>query len=400
MLERLHPGYERVIHDWVARDPMAPCRRLIDLARWRAGAGEAGAVILMTHRREGGVKRRVAERAAAIRAQGQRPIVLLPARIGPQFVCQVHEGDAAAYPNLQFALPAQWNELLELLRADRPVEVELHHFIGHHPDMLGLPEVLGVPCEVVLHDYSWFCPRINLVGPGDRYCGEPDLAACETCVRDRGTNIDETITPTELVARSAPRLATAARVIAPSPDTARRYRRHFPKIRPAPVAWEPAVESLRPPVPRADPNAAIRVVIPGAIGIEKGYDTVLACVRDAANRRLGITFALVGHSCDDARLLDTGWFSLTGAYAEADAPGLIAAQEGDIAWVPSIWPETWCYTLTLAWQAGLPAMAFDIGAPAERIRASGWGWLLPLGLPPAQINDALISAGRTARGRK
>ena len=398
VLERLHPGYERLIHDWVARDPMAPARRLIDLARWRAAAVDAGAVILVTHRREGGVKRRVAERAAAIRAQGQRPIVIMPARLGPDFVCQLHDGDPQTYPNLRFALPAQWDELLALLRADRPVELELHHFIGHHPDMLSLPEALGVPCEVVLHDYSWFCPRINLVGPGDRYCGEPDLMACETCVRDRGTTIDETITPSALVARSAARLASASRVIAPSPDTARRYRRHFPKIRPEPVAWEPPVENFRPPVPRADPKAAIRVVIPGAIGIEKGYEIVLACARDAANRRLAITFALVGHSCDDARLLDTGWLSLTGAYAEADALGLIEAQEGDIAWVPSIWPETWCYTLTLAWQAGLPAVAFDIGAPAERIKASGRGWLLPLGLPPAQINDALIAAGRSARG--
>jgi hypothetical protein len=45
----------------------------------------------------------------------------------------------------------------------------------------------------------------------------------------------------------------------------------------------------------------------------------------------------------------------------------------------------------LAWRAGLQVAAFDIGAMAERIRATGRGWVLPLGLPPASINNALLS---------
>jgi hypothetical protein len=69
---------------------------------------------------------------------------------------------------------------------------------------------------------------------------------------------------------------------------------------------------------------------------------------------------------------------------------LIHAQNIQLAWQPSIWPETWCFTLGLAWRAGLGVAAFDIGAPAERIRRTGRGWLLPLGLPPAAINSAFL----------
>jgi hypothetical protein len=61
------------------------------------------------------------------------------------------------------------------------------------------------------------------------------------------------------------------------------------------------------------------------------------------------------------------------------------------AFLPSIWPETWCFALSEAWQAGLFTIAFDLGAQAARIRATGRGAVLPLGLPAARINDALLS---------
>ena len=77
-------------------------------------------------------------------------------------------------------------------------------------------------------------------------------------------------------------------------------------------------------------------------------------------------------------------------YAEEEATALIRAQQAHLALIPSVWPETWCFALSRAWDAGLPAAAFDLGAPAERIRRTGRGWVLPLALPPPALNDALL----------
>ena len=55
-------------------------------------------------------------------------------------------------------------------------------------------------------------------------------------------------------------------------------------------------------------------------------------------------------------------------------------------------PETWCLSLAEAWQAGLAVAAFDVGAQAERIRGTGRGFLLPLGLPAGSVNNALLAA--------
>jgi glycosyltransferase involved in cell wall biosynthesis len=390
VMERLHPGYAALIAGWCASDPMAVHRRAIDAARFTAAA-HAEAVVLLTHGREGGVLRRVEERAAALRAEGLRPVVLRPAEEEGRRFCMVSEGVGAAHPNLRFAMPEELPALLDLLRAARVRLVELHHFLGHDPALLDLPAQLGVPSEAVLHDYAWFCPRINLVS-GGHYCGEPDLATCETCVRDHGATIEEEIRPTVLVARSTRVLGAARRVITPSADTARRYRRHLPRLRPEKLAWED--DAALPPLIVRPPGPMLKVAVVGAIGIEKGFDLLLGCAREAAGRRRPLRFAVIGHTCDDDRLLEVGNVTITGPYAEHEAAALIEAEAADLAFLPSIWPETWCYTLTTAWQGGLAVLAFDIGAPAERIRATGRGWVLPLGASPAMVNDGLFAAWR------
>ena len=103
-----------------------------------------------------------------------------------------------------------------------------------------------------------------------------------------------------------------------------------------------------------------------------------------------LSFHLVGYSSDDRRLLDTGKVHITGRYEEHEAVTLAVAQRAQLAWLPSIWPETWCFTLTQAWRAGLRVAAFDIGTPAERIRRTGRGWLFPLGLPPGALNTQFM----------
>jgi hypothetical protein len=104
-----------------------------------------------------------------------------------------------------------------------------------------------------------------------------------------------------------------------------------------------------------------------------------------------LEFLLAGSSSDDEILLQTQRVFITGAYQPEEAERVIAGLRADLAFIPSIWPETWCFTLSEAWRAGLYTLAFDLGAQAERIIATGRGAVLPLGLPAARINDLLLS---------
>jgi GT2 family glycosyltransferase len=386
VLNRLHPGYDALIAAHVAADPLAPARRRIDALRWAAGRSREGAVILVTHGGGGGVDRIVAERGAALATAGLRPVTLRPGT-SQRDTCRV-EAEGARYPNLTYAVPGELAELAQLLRPDRPRHMELHHLLGHNHAVLGLQHLLRLPVDAFVHDYAWFCPRIALVSTGRRYCGEPDVAGCEACIADLGSNLLEDIAVPALLARSAADLASARQVIAPSADAAARIRRHFPDVAPVVQGWED--DAASPPAPMPS-GAARRVCVVGAIGLEKGYEVLLACARDARTRSLPIEFVVVGYTADDTRLMDAGPVFITGEYAEADAVALIQAQAAHLAFLPSVWPETWCFALSRAWEAGLAVAAFDLGAQAERIRRTGRGWLLPLNLQAWAVNDALLT---------
>jgi glycosyltransferase involved in cell wall biosynthesis len=228
------------------------------------------------------------------------------------------------------------------------------------------------------------------------YCGEPAVAECESCVAGAGVTNGEDIAPRALRERSAAELAGASRVVVPSRDVSVRIRRHFPHLKTETEAWEDDA-GMRIPESRGAPGGDAVVCVAGAIGIEKGYGYLLACARDAAARRLALRFAVVGYTCGDAGLLETGSAFVTGHYREEEAVDLVRSQQADLGFLPSLWPETWCYALTNMWRAGLPVVAFDIGAQAERIRLTGRGRLLPLGIPPSRMNDTLLELASARR---
>ncbi len=422
VINRLHPGYDSLILSHIDADPLAAARRAIDLARWgqarRARTARdmaPRAALLITHDQGGGVERVVQERARQMRAQGLRPIVLRPDGD------TVLVSDAAleeTFPNLRFALPGEFEALVAMLVPDGVLHAEWHHLLGHHALLRTLCSRLAVPYNAYIHDYAWFCQRIALVGPGGRYCGEPDVGGCEACIAMQGSNLAEQISVPALLARSASELKAARRVVAPSQDAATRIARHFPKIRPEIVPWEDdrpdlSLERLAaiPPTPRPALERAGqrvrgglqgrstssgwsgrpgRVAVIGGIGREKGYDVLLACLIETTTRSLPLEFVVVGHTPDDSALMEAGCRFVTGEYREDDALALIRSQEADLALLPSVWPETWCFTLGLAWRAGLAVAAFDLGAPAERIRRTGRGAVLPLGLPIPQLVMQLL----------
>jgi GT2 family glycosyltransferase len=410
IVEQLHPGHQALIDRFLATDPLAEPRRRMDLLAWKErGRKWRQATILITHNDGGGVERRLAHSAETHARAGCRPIVLRPAEMaGEESAIAVHDGIANNLPNLVFAVPRELPALLRLLRAARATSIEAHHLADYPPAIYDLVSQLGIPYDVHVHDYAWFCPRISLVAAHNRYCGEPDLHDCESCVADNGHFLKENIAVAALRSRSARFLGNAGRVVVPADDTGIRMRRHLPGLSTVTVPHEdddlishataPRFAAARAE-PRRAGHARPSVCVVGAIGVHKGFEVLLACARDAARRGLDLDFVVVGHTIDDARLMATGRVFVTGRFDPAEAVDLIAAQQAQIGFVPSICPETWCLSLGDIWRAGLSAAAFDIGAPAERIRRTGRGIVLPLGLPANAINNSLVAAIHTVRHR-
>ena len=397
ILNELHPGYDGLVRDFIAADPLASARKNIDAARLlQATSGPS--ILLVTLGLTGGVARHVQEAAERYAARGLRTLILRPEsdEIGMLGQAVLADPFDDTFCNLVFTLPGEFEALLRLLSECAIGTVEIHHFLGLDESIFAIADRLDVPYEVVLHDYSWLCPRVNLVDGRGRYCGLPsDAGICERCVAIGGATIKPDISAAELRRRSSRVLTGAGRVVASCNDVADRFARFVPDAGYEISPWEDQV-FFGDPRPRQSAGR-IRVAVIGGIGEQKGFDCLLACARDAALRDLPVEFVVVGYSSDDLSLFKTGRVFVTGRYGDAEAVDLIRAQGCDLAFLPSISPETWSYTLTLAWAAGLEVLAFDFGAIAERVRGFGHGHLIPFSADETAVNHAITDFGLALR---
>ncbi len=389
-----HPGYDGFIASFLAQDPLQPLRRRLDERRLSGFEGRF--VLLVTLALPGGVDRFVAERCRDLRAQGLFPLLLRPAAGGSLRRCELWT-DAIEVPNLRYDIPADLSALTAVLRAVGLDAIEIQHFLHLDARVIDAVRSLALPFDVFIHDYAWICPRVTLIDGSGRYCGEPAVSVCQRCVRRHGSNLGERISVPALRARSERWLRAARRVIAPSADTAARLRRYFSDLNVEVQPHAAPVPAPAPPSAPATAGKAIRVALIGAIGEHKGYRVLLDCARDAHTRRLPIEFIVIGYTQDDAPLLKTGKVFITGRYGEAEVVHLLRREQPEIAWLPSVGPETWSYTLDYALAAGLPVLAFDLGAIAERLRAVAGGVLLPLSLDARRINDQLLQLAQNQR---
>jgi GT2 family glycosyltransferase len=390
VLNALHPGYDTMIVEFIAADPLLDARRSIDMHSLLKMARDP--VLLVTFDLAGGVKRHVDKRASELRAHGHTVLVLQPSGkdIGVERAILTVQGSGVE--NLAFDLPEDLPVLRALLLQLRLSNIEFHHFAGLHPAVLESVSSLGIRYDVYFHDYSWVCPRLTMLGGNNVYCGEPPVEDCETCIRKHGTGLEESLTVAALRARSARIMDAANAVIVPCSDVRTRLSRYFPGLPMRVEAWElPSEPMFRP---AANVAGRVRVAVIGAIGIAKGYESLLQSARDAAERNLDLEFVLIGFTHEDEPLLATGRVFITGPYREDEVPSLLEREQCHVAFFPSVVPETWCYALTYALNRGLPIVAFDLGAIAERLRYYVGADLLPLSASAALTNDTLLRSTR------
>jgi GT2 family glycosyltransferase len=397
LLEQLHPGYRARIADFVARDPLAPARARIAAARFAAGRREQ-AVLYISHAKGGGTARVIRERMDAARALGMRAIMLR----GEEGFATICAGETII-ADLAAHLPQERVKLAKILGRENIARAEIHHFLGHDAAaIMALVADLAVPYDIFVHDWALLCPRITLTRSDGQYCGEPPVQHCASCLAEHGRTDGETLSPTGLHKRSANILAGAARIVVPHEDGAQRLARHFPSLTTPPIVrhWQDDVTLFTPRQRNRLAGKPIRVAVIGAIGQEKGYWRLLDAARDAAARGLNLEFVLAGYTPRDQELLATGRVFITSVFKADEVRAVIASIDADLAWLPSVWPETWCYALSDAWQAGLETIVFDIGAQAARVRQNGHGHVLPLSLPAPQINETLIRIAEIAIRRE
>lgn len=253
------------------------------------------------------------------------------------------------------------------------------------------------------------------------YCGEPDETGCQRCLMRRRSQFGAP--DIRRWRREYGALLAMARVVrVPDRDVAVRLKRYFPRL--GNIVVRPH-DHLRPvtTAPKVAPEGAarrpgpLRIATIGAIGPIKGFDVLLDLAveiraGDAAGGVAGAAAAeltVIGYTRNDTAARAAG-IQVTGAYQNDQAGVAIDAADPDLILIASIWPETYCYTLSHALASGRRVVGFDIGAIGTRLRdavpvgakpgamTGARCTILPLALArdPATLLDALVRASGSA----
>ena len=231
---------------------------------------------------------------------------------------------------------------------------------------------------VAVHDYFVVCPSFVLLDADGRYCGIPDVSVCAQCLPRHEARYVALSPPTEIGPwRSlwGRCLASADEVRCFSASTRRLLLRAYPTLNTDRITVVPhRVDFVPMRLPALDHSAPLTIGIIGQISEQKGALVVrelLARIdRDHPDVRV-VVIGGVDIPVKSPRL------SVTGAYEHDDLVDLIEAHRINLAFFPSVCPETFSYVTEEMIRLELPIVAFDLGAPGERLKGYANGRLCP-----------------------
>ncbi|MFI3195289.1 MAG: glycosyltransferase [Methylococcaceae bacterium] len=390
VLNKRYPHYQKSIDDFIAADSLREARCHLDSARMQRMRREQN-VLIVCHNRGGGSERRMQEDIAEYTRLGYGVFTLRPVIKRPALVFLGHPA-IKSFPNINPFVLAELTALTQALKGLHITRVLTHSLVDYQPDasdyLHSIINELGALWTVNLHDYKVICPRINLADENGVYCGEPSEADCNQCLVERGSDFNVLdIQEWRAVHRRA--LVAANEVLVPDDDVAERLLTYFPDVQFS-ISPHEAIDlsALQITPPRLVADNKLRIVVIGAIGKLKGFHVIISCAKQARQQNLPLEFIVMGYTMND-RLMEEAGVHVTGKYLEHEALDKLNALSPHVSWLPSLWPETYSYTFSLALKANLSVFAFDIGAIARRAKDAGQSDLLmPLSWAdsPAKIN--------------
>ena len=230
----------------------------------------------------------------------------------------------------------------------------------------------SVRLTVAVHDYFVACPSFPLLDADGRYCGIPALAQCESCIaRHRASYV--ALTPRTTIAAWRAIwgrcLDAADEVRCFSESTKTLLLRAYPGLddRTCVSIVPHRVDYMPARLPKIDPSAALTIGVIGHISEQKGAGIVREIVARLDRERRDARVVVIGTL--DARV-GSPRLSVTGTYRRDDLVDLLEAHGINMLLFPSICAETFSYVIEEATRLRLPIVAFDIGAPGDRLRGN------------------------------
>lgn len=282
--------------------------------------------------------------------------------------------------------------------------VHVRHLVWQGLGVISAAKNLGLPVVCSFHDYYSVCPSLKLLDENLRFCAG-------RCTRSRGECQPE-LWPAEQFAalkhdevyawqqRFAGVLALCDAFVTTTAAARDLILSIFPALDDGRFAVIPHgrdFSELAQLAVAPEPGVTLRVLVPGHIAVAKGARVLQQLAAMAELRH--VEWHVLGSV--DGRL-EGSWPAnvvLHGVYRREAFHSHVAEIRPHLGAVFSLWPETWCHTLTELWSAGVPVLGFDIGAVGERLTATEAGWPISP-LSAEAVAETLTLAARPDEWRR
>ena len=280
-------------------------------------------------------------------------------------------------------------EVLNKLKIDI---VHIRHLILHTFDLTDLTESLGIPVVLSFHDFYFICPSFTLLDNNNIYCagkctkGNGQCNVLMNILKDLPqlrTFVDMWRTEVSKVFSSTSAFVTTSEVvkqifISIYPQLSQKefriieHGRDFKTINGSSELYE---------IPSKD--KPIKILVPGDIKTHKGADLIKEIKNQDTDSN--IEFNFIGVLPED--LSKYGIYH--GPYDRDNFCEEVKKIKPSFIGIFSIWPETYCHTLSEAWSCGVPVLTSKIGVLEERVNNDGGGWLLDYKNPIKAYNEII-----------
>ena len=231
-----------------------------------------------------------------------------------------------------------------------------------------------------VHDYFSICPRINLINNLNSYCNLPDKqSVCNNCLTSKKSSIPiKTAKNLEIQTwrnHFESLLKQCDSIYYFSDSSVELLTKAYPGLTNKMKLYNlnlPNLPKIVKSVSFAE-KSILRIGLLGAINYSKGSEIVSQFFDIVKVLGLPFEVILIGHFPENYIEVS----KIIGPYNKKDLPQICKAEKIDMFILPSIWPETYCYTAYEIMSMGYPIICFDLGAPAKRIEQYNRGYIVP-----------------------
>jgi glycosyltransferase involved in cell wall biosynthesis len=258
--------------------------------------------------------------------------------------------------------------------------------VVHIEDLHGLPihlvrSLADRDHEVILSvfDFRLFCARPHLIEKSTRrFCGySTDMDRCTRCLKDVDMDVQRNQVDYRRVGADAIRNARV--LVYPSAFMQRKFQELHPRRQAGQHEVVIAPAFTRPTEAPSPPSDSPNIAFVGRIHHHGGAAVIPQTMELVLNRNPKANAFVYGTG--DSELMDyirgTKRTKIRGYYRHGTLASMLARDKISVAVVPAIWASSYSIVVDECLAAGIPVIAFDLGAVDDRLNFWDVGRLVP-----------------------